>query len=118
MAVTRTGAAALQRAQSENFDLALVDVDLRDIHGFALCARLRETPATQNLPVVICSAWQGVGDLALRAGAIGYLEKPQDLDRLRGSRRFQTSTWSSALSNCGQALRLSDCDPPKNQQRW
>jgi len=78
VAITRTGAATIELAQDENFDLALIDVDLCDVHGFALCAQLRSNPLTQDLPLVICSAWQGTGELAAQAGAIGYLEKPQD----------------------------------------
>lgn len=82
--LARTGAGTLDLAHKEYFDLALVDVDLRDIHGFELCVQLHSDPATRDLRVVICSAWQGAGHLAKQAGAIGYLEKPDDFGSLPG----------------------------------
>jgi CheY-like chemotaxis protein len=85
--ITRSGAAALDCLHEENFDLALLDADLPDIDGFALCTRLHADPVLQNLPVVLCSARHGIGGLAAKAGAVGFLEKPLDFvhlpDRLR-----------------------------------
>jgi len=89
VATARTAASVLDLAQKEHFDLALIDLDLPDTHGFELCARLRADSATQDLGVVICSAWQGAGDLAKQVGAVGYLEKPNDFGGLpRRIRQF------------------------------
>jgi DNA-binding response OmpR family regulator len=76
--ITSSGTAALDLAQMESFDLVLLDLDIPDVPAFSLCSRLRANPVTEKLPVVISSAWPGVGGLATKAGAVGYLEKPLD----------------------------------------
>lgn len=89
LCIARTGAETLDVVQRENFDLALLDVDLPDIDAFVLCARLHAIEPAKNLPVVIVSAWQGAREQAMRAGAIGYLEKPDDFISLpQRLRRF------------------------------
>ena len=82
--VTHSAAAALERIERGNFDLALLDADLPDLSAFILCARLRAAPATRNLPIVICSAWPDLGDRAAQSGAAGYLQKPFDFLNLAG----------------------------------
>jgi DNA-binding response OmpR family regulator len=93
IAIASTGAGALDLVQKEHFDLVILDLDIPDIPAFSLCARLRANPVTENLPVVISSAWPDVGRLATKAGAVGYLEKPLDFlhlpERLRQILRHQ-----------------------------
>jgi CheY-like chemotaxis protein len=79
-----TAADALARAAANPPDLIIMDVDLPDLHGFDLCARLRSGATTKTVPIVIMSAWHGAEDAALQAGAAYYLEKPGDLVGLPG----------------------------------
>jgi len=84
-----TGEAALRLAQRERPDLVLLDVQLPDMNGIDVCARLKADPATQSIPVVMVTAFaDGPARLAaLRAGADDFLPKPLDelvlLARLR-----------------------------------
>jgi CheY-like chemotaxis protein len=71
-----TGAEALQRAAEAQPDLILLDADLPGEGALAVCARLCADPRTRSIPVVVCSAWMGGADAALKAGATTYLEKP------------------------------------------
>jgi DNA-binding response OmpR family regulator len=93
IAIANTGAGALDLVQKEHFDLVILDLDIPDIPAFSLCARLRANPVTEKLPIVISSAWPGVGGLARKAGAVDYLEKPLDFlhlpERLRQILRQQ-----------------------------
>ena len=70
-----TGGDALRRSASETFDLAVLDVGLPDIGGFALCRELRRD---RELPVIFLTAQGAEADriLGLEIGADDYVTKP------------------------------------------
>lgn len=70
-----TGGEALRLARAEAFDLAVLDVGLPDIGGFALCRELR---ALRPLPVIFLTAQAGEADrlLGFELGADDYVAKP------------------------------------------
>lgn len=73
---TTTVARAWQMAQSERFDLYLLDSRFPDGDGLDLCRRLREY--APHTPILIYSAYAYEADKknGLAAGANGYLTKP------------------------------------------
>ncbi|MBL8306596.1 MAG: PAS domain-containing protein [Rubrivivax sp.] len=74
----------LKLAQQARPALVLLDMQLPEIDGFGVLARLRADPATQHVPVIAVSAnaLQGDIDAALAAGFDEYLTKPVPLDDL------------------------------------
>jgi two-component system catabolic regulation response regulator CreB len=70
-----TGREALQLAATTAFDLAILDVGLPDIGGFALCRELRRG---RDLPVIFLTARDAEADrvLGLELGADDYVAKP------------------------------------------
>jgi CheY-like chemotaxis protein len=50
-----TGTACLQMLASEAVDLVLIDVNLPDMSGVELRRKLRESPATDAIPVIFTS---------------------------------------------------------------
>ena len=70
-----TGGEALRHAQGTRFDLAILDVGLPDIGGFALCRELRRE---RDLPVIFLTARDAEADrlLGLEIGADDYVAKP------------------------------------------
>lgn len=70
-----TGGEALRRAREQAFDLAVLDVGLPDIGGFALCRELRRDA---DLPVIFLTAQGAEADriLGLEIGADDYVTKP------------------------------------------
>jgi DNA-binding response OmpR family regulator len=66
-------------------DLALVDLELPDGSGFALCTDLDGDPARRGIPVLFLTASSSVADkvTAFRLGAEDYIEKPFDPRELR-----------------------------------
>lgn len=70
-----TGGEALRRARDLAFDLAVLDVGLPDIGGFALCRELRRD---SDLPVIFLTAQGAEADriLGLEIGADDYVTKP------------------------------------------
>jgi signal transduction histidine kinase len=72
------GAAALQAAREQPFDLVLSDVMMPRLDGFGLLAALRSDERTKTLPVILLSARAGEESKVegLEAGADDYLIKP------------------------------------------
>ena len=70
-----TAGAALAAASADVFDLAILDVGLPDLGGFALCRQLR---ARGDLPVIFLTARQEEADrvLGFELGADDYVPKP------------------------------------------
>lgn len=70
-----TAGAALEAAGDAVFDLAILDVGLPDLGGFALCRKLRDG---RDLPVIFLTARQEEADrvLGFELGADDYVPKP------------------------------------------
>jgi class 3 adenylate cyclase len=73
-----SGAEALTRVAEEHPDLVLLDVMMPGMSGYDVCRRLRESPATEMLPVVMVTALDPAQERAkgLDAGADDFLSKP------------------------------------------
>ena len=71
----RTG---LKLARQKPFDLILLDLGLPDLNGLELLQQLKESPETQNIPVIVLTAWNSTADKlrGFELGAIDYLTKP------------------------------------------
>ncbi len=72
------GETALARAEAMRPDLIFLDVQLPDISGFEVCARLRSDPRFAATKIVMLTAAAQESDVArgLTAGANHYLTKP------------------------------------------
>ncbi len=77
-----TAAEGLQLAQSEHFDLCLLDLRLPDGSGLELCRQIRSLHP--HTPIVFYStiAHEAYRQEALSAGAQEYLVKPQSMSAL------------------------------------
>lgn len=84
VATAISGKIALKFLEAKKTDMVLLDYEMPDENGAAVLAKIRENPATQNLPVVFLT---GVTDrkkimevLAMKPQ--GYLTKPIDMQKL------------------------------------
>jgi two-component system, NtrC family, sensor kinase len=70
--------AALRLLQKETCDLVMLDVELPEVDGLALCRLLRAQPGLKQLPLVVFSANDSEGRKveAFTAGADDYIVKP------------------------------------------
>ncbi len=75
-----SGAEALAAIEGAVPDLVLLDVVLPDLDGIEVCRRLRASPTTANLPVILLTARTFAADkvVGLAAGADDYVIKPFD----------------------------------------
>jgi DNA-binding response OmpR family regulator len=80
----RDGQEAFELAVDQSPDMAVLDVMMPRLNGFELTDRLRHTPATQRLPILLMSASVQEVDISrgFAAGADGYLTKPFTPDQL------------------------------------
>jgi len=78
--VATTGKTALAIAKNPEArpDLILLDIMMPEMDGYEVCRRLKEDPATRDIPVIFVTAKDDVVDeeLGLRLGAVDYLTKP------------------------------------------
>ena len=93
-----TGADAMRLARAELPDLVLLDVQLPDIDGFEICRRLKSSPATHRLFIVLFSEKETSTDSqvgGLEAGADGYITRPIEhrelLARVQAMLRIQSA---------------------------
>ena len=104
-----SGERAVQLFERYGARLVVLDINLPDMNGFAVCSKLRENADT---PILIVSARTDKEDKlnGLDLGADDYIEKPYDIDillaKIKGifKRRYQRSM----LSASGVTLNLAD----------
>jgi chemotaxis family two-component system response regulator PixH len=72
---TASGKEALELAQCEHPSLVVLDVMLPDVQGWEVLQALKADPATQDIPVIICSGFYEK-ERSVARGADGYLQKP------------------------------------------
>ncbi len=96
----RSGTQALEKAEAESPDLAILDVMMPDMDGYEVCRRLRANPATTSLPIIMFTAKTTVDDkvAGFQAGADDYLTKPIHPDEL-------ASRVEAVLSRSARRLR-------------
>ena len=71
------GQKGLELAKSEKPDLILLDLVLPKMHGFEVLKSLKEDEATQDIPIIVLTNLEAMGDVekALEMGATTYLVK-------------------------------------------
>ncbi len=72
------GKSALEEVMAHRPDLVILDIMLPEIDGFEVCRRIKENPATSDIPVIMLTAKKNSQDVArgTEVGASAYLTKP------------------------------------------
>ena len=72
------GRAALAEIARNPPDLVVLDIMLPEVDGFEVCRRIKEDPATRQIPVVMLTAKKSSQDYSrgVQVGADAYLTKP------------------------------------------
>jgi len=116
--MAETGAQGIAQARSAPFDLYLVDVQLGDgLDGYEVCRRLKRSPDTRNIPVVLISGkvkQRSELHRGYEAGCEAFLEKKGDYslveDVIRAMLRYKSlqdelSAQNRLLEQQNQRLR-------------
>ncbi len=90
LTIARDGTEALEILQSEintqgKPDLLLLDINMPRMSGFELLERMRDQDELRGIPVVMCTTSNDDKDIARAKslGAVGYMNKPAGLDKLK-----------------------------------
>jgi two-component system, cell cycle response regulator DivK len=80
----KDGLQAMECLESGRIDLALMDINMPDMDGYTLTARIKAMPRFAGLPIVAVTAnvMRGDRERSLQAGCDGYIQKPIDIDTL------------------------------------
>ena len=72
------GEQALTQCASQSPDLILLDVVMPGMDGHAVCRRLKEDPATRDIPVIFVTAHSepAAEEFGLQLGAVDFISKP------------------------------------------
>jgi two-component system, sensor histidine kinase and response regulator len=79
------GRQALQAAEREPPDLILLDINMPELDGFEVCARLKAQTALRDVPVIFLTALADLADKvrAFDVGGIDYITKPFQVEEVR-----------------------------------
>ena len=83
--VATDGAQALDSVKKLRPDLILLDVMMPGIDGFEVCRRLKDDPATQDIPIIFITALNETmyKIKGFSLGAVDYVSKPFQLEEVR-----------------------------------
>jgi two-component system cell cycle response regulator DivK len=72
----------LRLAIVEQPDLILMDINLPEVDGYTITARIKSTPGLEAIKVIALTAnvMKGDREKTLAAGCDGYIQKPIDVD--------------------------------------
>lgn len=110
------GREALERLQSDSFDLVLSDVMMPDVDGIQLCLRIRSNVLLNHLPVILLTAKSS--DEArlesLEVGANAFIAKPFNMEiLLKTVQNLLTEHDRLRSSFSGQQLPVDQVDTPE-----
>ena len=75
---------AFNKLENESIDLILMDINMPDMDGYTLTAKIKKMDQYKNIPIVAVTAnvMRGDREKSLEAGCDGYIQKPIDIDTL------------------------------------
>jgi len=75
---------ALNVLQTARPDLILMDINMPDMDGYTLTAKIKSLPGFERIPILAVTAnvMRGDKEKTLEAGCDGYIQKPLDIEQL------------------------------------
>ncbi len=113
--IARDGSEGVAKARALHPDLVVMDVFLPKLDGLDAAVALKSSSDTQDIPVILLSAHQGVAEKvrALNLGAVDYMAKPfQAVELLsRSERAIKLRSTEKELERSLNMLKRSGSDP-------
>jgi two-component system, cell cycle response regulator DivK len=75
---------ALNVLKTARPDLILMDINMPDMDGYTLTAKIKSLPGFERVPILAVTAnvMRGDKEKTLEAGCDGYIQKPLDIEQL------------------------------------
>ena len=75
---------ALNVLKDAHPDLILMDINMPEMDGYTLTAKIKSLPGFERIPILAVTAnvMRGDREKTLEAGCDGYIQKPIDIDQL------------------------------------
>ena len=75
---------ALNVLKTTRPDLILMDINMPDMDGYTLTAKIKSLPGFERIPILAVTAnvMRGDKEKTLEAGCDGYIQKPLDIEQL------------------------------------
>jgi len=99
-----SGRQAIEAIRSNPPDLIILDINMPEMDGYAVCEELKKDPQTAAIPVIFISAYNETSEKvrAFKAGGVDYITKPFQPDEVRA----RLATHLDLLAKA-RALKLS-----------
>ena len=93
-----SGVEALESLTHNSPDVFVLDVEMPEMDGFAVCRRLRETPGFDTTPVLMLTGLNSSNSIesAFQVGATDFATKPINWSLLCHRLRYMLHAWQSA----------------------
>lgn len=80
----KDGSDALNVLKTQRPDLILMDINMPDMDGYTLTAKIKSMSGFERIPILALTAnvMRGDKEKTLEAGCDGYIQKPLDIDQL------------------------------------
>src|SRR3990167_9906783 len=72
------GGKALKLLKERRFDIILSDIEMPGMNGYEFCRKVKDDPATKDIPVILLTVLSDPGDIitGLECGADNFVTKP------------------------------------------
>ena len=111
-----TGLDGIRQAESLRPDVIVLDLNLPDLSGYEVLARLRDLPATKDTPVIALTAARIPTDLRTGRdpGFFSYLTKPMDFDLFLKTLREAVSSVAETAGFQPPLIEAQTPEPPRH----
>jgi diguanylate cyclase (GGDEF)-like protein len=108
------GVMALLTINTKLPDLILLDINMPDLDGFAICQQLKMSELTKDIPIIFVSASGHINDKvkAFESGGIDYISKPFQIPELlsRVGNQLNLHNLRNQLLQKNQLLQVEICN--------
>lgn len=102
------GEMALNAVKKNPPDLILLDINMPGMNGYEVCRRLKENPASANIPVIFLSAMHDIAEKmdGFAAGGVDYITKPFQFEEVsaRAAAHLKIHFLQKALEESNKTL--------------